>query len=110
MKELVQIHTDIFRAGFTNSRSLIFLAEGYRASDESLFYEDVFNLLEKLEHTFPFSCLKGNVNRRLFSVFVAFSASTESGYANSEQEAIGRTVFESYYEGGQLHVNNLKIN
>src|SRR5690606_38219974 len=55
MKELVQIHTDIFRAGFTNSRSLIFLAEGYRASDESLFYEDVFNLLEKLEHTFPFS-------------------------------------------------------
>lgn len=55
MKELVQIHTDIFRAGYTNSRSLIFLAEGYRASDESLFYEDVFNLLEKLEHTFPFS-------------------------------------------------------
>ena len=69
MKELVQIHTDIFRAGYTNSRSLIFLAEGYRASDESLFYEDVFNLLEKLEHTFPFSCLKGSLNLSVYSEF-----------------------------------------
>lgn len=33
MKNLVQIHTDIFRGSYTNSRSLIFLAEGYREED-----------------------------------------------------------------------------
>ncbi|MBA5793510.1 hypothetical protein H1R17_09590 [Flavobacterium sp. xlx-214] len=110
MKELIQIQTDIFRASYANSRSLIFLAEGYSESDESLFYRDVYDLLNKLENSFPFSCLKGNGNRYMFSVFVSFSPSVQYGYANSQQEAVGRTVFETYFENGKLHVNHTKIN
>jgi len=110
MKELIQIHTDIFRADYSNSRSFIFLAEGYREADESLFYTDVFNLLNKLENSFPFSCLKGNGNHKMFSVFVSFSPSAENGYASSQLEAAGRSVFESYFENGKLHVSNNKIN
>mgnify|MGYP001186273864 CR=1 FL=1 len=110
MKNLVQIHTDIFRGSYTNSRSLIFLAEGYREEDESLFYADVASILDKLENTFPFSCLKGNGNNRLFSIFVSFSPSSQFGYATSPQEAVNRTTFETYFQNGNLYANSDKIN
>lgn len=108
MKEIIQIRTDLFRGNYSNSLSLIFLAEGYRASDEVQFYQDVYTILNRLENTFPFSALRENPT--MFSVFTAFTPSIEFSYANSPQQATGRTVFESYFENGQLYANYNKIN
>ena len=41
MKEIIQLYTEAFASNFINSRRIIFLAEGYRTSDESIFYQDV---------------------------------------------------------------------
>lgn len=53
MKEIIQLYTDTIKGNFYNSRSLLFLSEGYKAVDEALFYKDVFHLLERLGETFP---------------------------------------------------------
>jgi len=75
MKEIIQLYTDIFKGDYVNSRKLVFIAEGYTTANESLFYNDVYNLLDRLGNTFPFSTLKGNGNTRMFSVFLSFTAS-----------------------------------
>lgn len=110
MKEINQLHTNIFRGNFSTSYRLIFIAEGYVASQENSFYKDVFEILDKLENTFPFNLLKGNVNNAMFSSYLSFTPSNSSGYATSASSAVGRTVFESYVISNQLHLNFSKIN
>lgn len=62
MKEIIQIYTDSFKGNMVNSHKLVFIAEGYRSIDETQFYKDVYAILDRLENTFPFSVLKGNIN------------------------------------------------
>ena len=110
MKELKQLYTDIFRGSYVSSRKLIFIAEGYRTVDESIFYKDVYDLLKSLETIFPFSILKGKGNKSMFSVLLSFSPSAQSGYATSQSQAVGRTIFESYFSNGKLNLNYNKLN
>lgn len=110
MKEITQLYTEIFRGIFGASRRLIFIAEGYTASDEAVFYKDVYEILEKLGTRFPFSLLKGNGNNKMFSAFMSFTPSSQSGYASSQSQAVGRTVFETYVFDNQLYINFDKVN
>lgn len=110
MKKINQLHTEMFRGSFSTSYRLIFIAEGYVDSQENLFYKDVFEILKKLENTFPFNLLKGNMNNAMFSSYLSFTPSNSSGYATSASSAVGRTVFESYVTGNQLYLNHSKIN
>lgn len=110
MKQISQIYSEVFQGSFATSHQLIFIAEGYVASDENLFYKDVYEILENLVNTFPFNILKGNGNNQMFSTYVSFTPSNQSGYANSQIAAEGRTVFETYFVNNQLNVNYTKIN
>lgn len=95
MKEIIQIRTDILRGDYPNSRKLVFLSEGYTAANEDLFYRDVYELIDRLGNTFPFSSIKGNGNAHLFSLYLSFTPSNEQGYASSQTQASGRTVFKT---------------
>src|SRR5690606_11346540 len=104
------LYTEAFASNFINSRRIIFLAEGYRTSDESIFYQDVYKSVDQIENSFPFSVLKCSGNSKMFSLFLSFTASSEFSFAPSQQQAAGRTVFESYFENGKLYLNHSKIN
>lgn len=110
MKQISQIYTDVFHGSFATSHQLIFIAEGYVASQENLFYKDVYEFLDKLVNIFPFNILKGNGNNQMFSTYISFTSSSQSGYATSQAAAQGRTVFETYFINNQLYANYAKIN
>jgi len=110
MKQISQLYTEVFQGSFATSHQLIFIAEGYVASDENLFYKDVYEILGRLVSNFPFNILTGNGNNQMFSAYLSFTPSNQSGYAASQAEAQGRTVFETYFANNQLNVNYSKIN
>lgn len=109
MATINQLFTSSFKGIFENSIRLVFVPEGYRASDEAQFYQDLSALIERLSNTFPLSLLQATGNTRL-SCYYSFVPSANAGYASSSSGISGRTVFESYFQGGILHVSGNKIN
>jgi len=110
MAAIKQIYTDSFRGDFNSSYRIIFLPEGYTTADESLFYQDMIGVINRLERLFPMTILEATKNKQTISCYFSFMPSANFGYANSSVGISGRTVFETFYESGQFHVNEEKIN
>lgn len=62
MNILKKIYPRNGAASYMSTITLVLIAEGYTAAQESQFYKDVYAILDRLGNTFPFSVLKGNIN------------------------------------------------
>ena len=86
--------------------SLLFIAEGFTAQQEQQFYENIFNIYDRISSYECFTKLKQDNSRIAFlSLFVP---SANSGTATSATSAIGNTILESYIDGSGLHINYTK--
>lgn len=111
MPAINQIYTPAFRGEFASSLyRVIFFPEGYTSAEESLFYQNMKELIDRMANLFPLSTLEPSGNSGKISCYYSFEASANHGYATSSAGISGRTLFETYYENGVLHVNETNIN
>lgn len=103
MNNTKNILNNIDYAGF----SLLFIAEGFTAAQEQLFYDHIFKVYNRIADYECFTKLKQD-NRRI-SLLSLYVASANSGTSTSAAGAVGRTLLESYIDGNGLHLNYTKL-
>lgn len=91
---------------YLTTTSLVFIAEGYTAAQETQFYQDVDQAFQRMLDYHNLINLR--LNNNSLSIYTLFVASSQSGIASNQTEAINRTVFESYLSNG-LHLNYNKV-
>lgn len=91
---------------YLTTTSLVFIAEGYTATQESQFYKDVDQAFQRMLNYHNLINLR--LNNNSLSIYTLFIPSLQSGIASSATEAINRTVFESYLSD-RLHLNYSKV-
>lgn len=91
---------------YLTTTSLIFIAEGYTAAQETQFYRDVDQAFQRMLDYH--SLINLRLENNSISVYTLFLPSSQSGIAASATEAINRTPFESYLSNG-LHLNYNKV-
>jgi|SRR5690606_10352328 hypothetical protein len=83
--------------------SLLFIAEGFTAQQEQLFYNNIFDIYDRISSYECFTKLKQDNSKVAFLSLYAPSAN--SGTSTSATSAIGNTLLESYIDGNGLHIN-----
>lgn len=91
---------------YLTTTSLIFIAEGYTAEQQTMFYRDVDQAFQRMLDYHNLINLR--LENNSISVYTLFLPSSQSGIASSATEAINRTPFESYLSNG-LHLNYNKV-
>lgn len=94
-------------ATYRYSLSLIFIAEGYTASQKNQFFKDVSIAYDKL---LAYDCLSNlKFRNNFFGVYSLFIPSSQTGIAPNKATAAGRSPFESYLDSSGLHLNYSKV-
>lgn len=87
--------------------SLLFIAEGFTAQQEQLFYSTIFDIYDRISSYECFTKLKQDNSKIAFlSLYVP---SANSGTATSASSAIGNTILESYIDAQGLHIDYNKL-
>lgn len=95
---------------FDNSFKIIFISEGYLATERVKFISSCIDFTDKLIETPPFNLSR--INSNWLSVYTSFTPSNNSGPSVNTIPASGRTVFESKVDTatGLLSINQSKLN
>jgi hypothetical protein len=96
-------------SSFFNSFKIIFVSEGFQASESALFTSLCLDFSKRLLDTPPFNLTK--VNSNWLNIYTSFKPSDNQGPAINTNNASNRTAFESIVNtnNGALSFNNLKI-
>lgn len=97
-------------SSFFNSFKIIFVSEGFQASESALFTSLCLEFSERLLEIPPFNLTK--INSNWLSIYTSFKPSDNHGPAINTSNASNRTAFESIVNPltGVLSCNNSKVN
>lgn len=95
---------------FFNSFKIIFISEGYLASESALFTSTCIEFVEKLLETAPFNLTK--INPNWLSIYSSFVASNNNGPAINTASSANRTAFETSVNTSTelISINSNKLN
>lgn len=107
MNILKKIYPRNGAASYMSTTTLVLIAEGYTAAQESQFHKDVDQAYKKVIDYCSLINLK--LHNNSISLYTLFIPSLNSGIATSAAGAVNRTVFESYITSGKLYLNYNKV-
>lgn len=97
-------------SSFFNSFKIIFISEGFLASESALFTAKCLEFSNRLLETPPFNLTR--INNNWLSIYTSFTPSNSSGPIINSPPVPNRTAFESSVDtsAGLITFNNSKIN
>lgn len=97
-------------SSFFNSFKIVFIPEGYLASESAFFTASCIEFVNKLLETPPFNLTR--INSNWLSVYTSFISSNNSGPSVNAIPSINRTAFESQVNTvtGLIAINQQKLN
>lgn len=97
-------------SSFFNSFNVIFISEGFQASESALFTSLCIDFTNRLLETVPFNLTR--INSNWLSIYTSFVASNNSGPLINNAAVTNRTCFESTINTitGLMTFNHTKIN